>query len=277
MSTGLTNVQYTYVDGVYLGQPRMNMDYKTLAKEARLRVLDLVYKAQSSHIGSNFSCIDILTVLFEKMDLEKDKFICSKGWVAASVYHFLEKKGVITEEELLSFNQGGSKFIGLIEPMKRFGLEFAGGSMGYGLPAAVGYALSKKLKGEEGTVYVLLSDGELQIGTTWEALLLIKQHRLGNIIVIVDDNGLQAMGNIEDILSVNPPMPYVAIDGHNYNELERFVNPDWFGRDIDAPHIVCAVTTKGKGVSFMENNNLYHYKQLSEKEYLDAKEEITNG
>ena len=92
-------------------------NYKEIAKNARIKVLDLIYKAQSSHIGSNFSCIDLLATIFEKADLDKDKIILSKGWVAASLYYFLYKKGRISEEELNSFCQPGSKFIGLAEPM----------------------------------------------------------------------------------------------------------------------------------------------------------------
>src|SRR3972149_1458318 len=108
-------------------------NYQQIAKDARLKVLELIYKAQVSHIGSNFSCIDILTVLFEKMDLDKDRFVLSKGWAAASLYYFLWRKGRITEEELNSFCMEGSKFIGLAENITS-DIPIAGGSMGLGLP-----------------------------------------------------------------------------------------------------------------------------------------------
>ena len=119
-------------------------NYETIARDARKKVLELVYKAQTSHIGSNFSAIDIMTVLFEKMNLGKDKFVLSAGWKAASLYYFLWHKGRITEEELNSFCQPGSKFIGLAEPIIP-DIMIAGGSMGMGLPGAVGLALAKKL------------------------------------------------------------------------------------------------------------------------------------
>lgn len=239
------------------------VDYKAEATEARKKVLELIYKAQTSHIGSNFSCIDILTVLFEKIDLDKDKFILSAGWKAASLYYFLWKKGRITEDELNSYCQEGSKFIGLAEPFHK-DIPFAGGSMGMGFPAAVGFALAKKLKGEEGKVYCLMSDGEMQCGTFWEARLLANKYQLDNLLVIVDFNGLQAMGNVIDILPLDV-YNLIPFDGHNYEEIEA---------TLKQHGIRPAVTTKGKGVSFMENNNLYHYKAPSEEEYLKAKEEL---
>ena len=136
------------------------MTYENDALTARKRVLNLIYVAQTSHIGSNFSCIDLMTVLFDKIDLDIDKFILSKGWAAASLYYFLWKKGRITEEQLNSFCEEDSEFIGLAEPIHK-DIQFAGGSMGMGFPAAVGFALAKKLKQEKGTVYCLMSDGEM--------------------------------------------------------------------------------------------------------------------
>ena len=253
------------------------MNYSEIAKEARLKVLDLIYKAQTSHIGSNFSCIDILTVLFEKIDLEKDEFVLSAGWKAASLYYFLWKKGYITEEELDSYCQEGSKFIGLAEPIIPQ-IKIAGGSMGLGLPGAVGLALAKKLKGEEGNVYVLMSDGEMQIGTTWESALIAFQHKLDNLVVVVDNNGLQAMGKTKDILDGYFPArdwKNTVVDGHDYGAIEARLDGKFFNGD-GYPSVIFAATVKGKGVSFMENNNLYHYKQLSGEEYNKAKEEL-NG
>lgn len=268
------------------------VDYSQITKEARLKVLDLIYGAQSSHIGSNFSAIDILATLFDKANITTDEVILSAGWKAASWYYFLWKKGIITEDELNSYCQPGSKFIGLIEPMSRWGLRFAGGSMGYGLCFGVGAALSKKIKGEEGTVYVVMSDGELQCGTTWESMAIANHHRLNNLVAIVDINNLQAMGDTRKILNMgdletkfrdfgwhiaSPHDTY--IDGHNYQEIERAIGlanivlprSKLIGQ---RPSAILAKTTKGKGVSFMENDNLYHYKNLSMEEYEQAKSEL---
>lgn len=245
------------------------------AKEARLRVLDMVFKAQSSHIGSNFSVIDILTVLFDKADLSKDKIILSAGWKAASFYYFLAEKGLISKEELDTYNQEGSRLIGLTEPGVP-GVHFAGGSMGLGLPASVGFALSKKMKGEVGKVYCVMSDGELDSGTTWESALIASHHKLDNLVVIVDSNKLQAMGETKQILRSGFPKDgwtVKDIDGHNYDQIERAIHASlsWA-----SPICFFANTIKGKGWKRAENNNLYHYKNLSPEEYEEAKQEI-NG
>jgi transketolase len=247
--------------------------YKLQAQEARLKVLDLIYRAQTSHIGSNFSCIDILTVLFSKIDLDKDKFVLSAGWKAASLYYFLYKKGRITLEELDSYCQGDSKFIGLAEPIIPE-IPFSGGSMGLGFPAAVGFALAKKLKGEEGTVYCLMSDGEMNIGTTWEAALIAAQHCLKNLVVIVDNNGFQAMSRTDKVLpNYFPDLGWYKsnIDGHSFLDIKSE-----FNRETTKPHVIVAETTKGKGVSFMENNNLFHYKAPNDDEYMRAIAELQN-
>ncbi len=246
-------------------------NYPEIAREARLKVLDLIFKAQTSHIGSNFSCIDILSVLFEKIDLNKDKFVLSKGWAAASLYYFLWRKGRISQEDLDSYCQPDSKFIGLAEPIIPE-IPIAGGSMGLGFPGAVGLALAKKIKKEPGHVYVLMSDGEMQIGTTWESALIAAQHDLNNLTVIVDVNRWCAMGKTEQVLDIeNLPEKWqnfhfstAVVDGHNFEQIEKAFNE---GPLTDGPKVVVADTTKGKGVSFMENENLYHYKAPNNEEY----------
>ena len=248
-------------------------NYKEIALASRLKVLDLVYKAQTSHIGSLFSCADIFAVLFEKIDLEKDVFVLSAGWKAAMLYYHLWRKGRITLEQLDSYCQPGSKFIGLAEPIIPE-IPIAGGSMGLGLPGAVGIALAKKLKGEDGKVFVFMSDGEMNIGTTWESSLIASHHKLDNLIVIVDCNEFQAMGKTSDILPSYFPKSgwkFLITDGHNFREIET----DLYSADRSTmPSVIVANTIKGKGVSFMENNNLYHYKQLSEEEHYNAKKEL---
>jgi transketolase len=253
-------------------------EYKKIALEARKTVLRLIYKAQTSHIGSNFSCIDILTVLFEKVDLEKDKIILSKGWAAASLYYFLWKKGRITEKELNSYCVPGSKFIGLTEPIIPE-IPAAGGSMTYGLPFGVGFALAKKWKRQEETIYVIESDGGMQGGQTWEAVQIAAQHKLNNLILIVDDNSLQAMGETKKILNIQPldkklrvfGWDAIKINGHNFLQIEKAIS-----LRTKKPLAIIAKTTKGCPISFMKNNNLYHYKNLSKREYIKALKEL-NG
>lgn len=251
------------------------VDYAKIAKETRKTVLGMLYRAGTSHIGSNFSCIDLLTVLYEKADFKKDKLVVSKGWVAASVYALGVHHGLMPQEAIDTYCQEDSKFIGLVEPLGYWGCEFAGGSMGYGLPAGVGYALSKKLKGEEGMVYVLMSDGEMAIGTTWEAALIAGKHNLTNLVVLVDNNGFQAMGKTEDILPANFPVPDASewwvqqIDGHNYEAIDHaLAHPSTYNK------VLICNTTKGKGVSFMEGDNLWHYAQIKEDDYQKALAEL---
>ena len=265
------------------------MDYKEKAKVARIKVLEMIYKAQSSHIGSNFSVIDILTVLFEKANLTKDKIILSAGWKAAAFYYFLAEKGIIPKEDLDTFCKEGSKYIGLTEPGVN-GIEFAGGSMGMGLPAAVGFALAKKIKKEQGMVYVIISEGEVQCGTFYESILIAAQHKLSNLQIIIDHNGLQAMGKTSEILECTRKEPldlrlgFMGVDvhycnGHNFNMLHsligKHIDYEMVGR-IQPPTILNCETTKGKGVSFMEYNNLWHYKAPNKDEYELALKEL-NG
>jgi len=171
-----------------------------------------------------------------------------------------------------------SKFIGLAEPIIPE-IPAAGGSMGFGLPFGVGFALAKKLKKEKGKVFVLMSDGEMQVGTTWESAMLASHHELDNLLVIVDANELQAMGRVKDILNIEPlkdkwkafGWEVGEIDGHNFEEIENsLTRPALKGK----PRVIIARTIKGKGVSFMQNNNEWHYKAPSEDEYQRALSEL---
>jgi len=257
--------------------------YKKESVQARLKVLEMVKKAQTSHIGSNFSSIDVLTVLYDIANIDKeakkDKVVISKGWIAASIYYFLAKKGIIPEKDLEDYCKDGSKYIGLVEPTVD-GIEAAGGSMGFGLPFGVGFATAKKIKKEEGKIFVLMGDGEVAIGTTWESVLIAAHHKLDNLVVIIDANGLQAMGGVKDILNIEPlKEKWIAfgwnvleIDGHNFKEIENaFLKSDSVK---GKPSVIIARTVKGKGVSFMEGENIWHYKSPSEEEYNKAKKEL---
>ena len=184
------------------------------------------------------------------------------------------------KEAIEKYCDGESPYIGLIEPMRYFGCEVGTGSMGLGLPMAVGFALAKKINNEKGTIYVLMSDGEMQIGTTWESALLAFHHNLNNLVVIVDNNGLQAMGKTHDILQVDGAMYPLEgkftefgwyakeLNGHNFNDLEEIKPNKKF------PSIFVCNTIKGKGVSFMENENEWHYRSPEKDEYEKAKIEL---
>ena len=148
--------------------------------------------------------------------------------------------------------------------------------MGHGLPIAVGMAYGKKLAGEKGNVYCIMSDGEMNEGTTWESALVMAHHKLNNLIVIVDMNGWQAMGKTGDILEATfPPIiqSIKEVDGHNYEEIERGLIP-YSETFPESPHVLLAHTVKGKGVSFMENHLVFHYKSINAEEYQRALTEL---
>jgi len=260
----------------------METNYKEKSKQARLKVLEMIYKAGTSHIGSNFSIIDIATVLYENIK-PMDEVVWSKGWVSASIYYFLAQQGKILKEDLNMFGRevdGSIKYLGLAETSTP-GVICNGGSMGHGLPIACGIALAKKLKGEWGRVFCIMSDGEMNEGTTWECAAFASQHKLNNLVVIIDNNKMQAMGKTKDIMNIDIKSVFggfkwyrYLIDGHDYNEIDITLDQCNF---LYKPGVVIARTIKGKGVSFMENNLLFHYKHPSEEEYLQAKKEIENA
>jgi transketolase len=248
------------------------MNYNQIAKNARIAVLEMIHKAQTSHIGSNLSVIDIMAVLYNKINLEdwenRDRVILSKGWAAASLYYFLFTRGLLTEDDLQSYCMPGSEFIGLAEPVAP-GIEFAGGSMGHGLPAGVGMALAAKRMGKDWKTYVIMSDGEQAIGTTWESALIAAHHGLDNLTVIIDYNKWQAMGATNDVLNIDPlgkkwdafGWTPIRISGHDYKEIETALDYESL-----TPKVIIADTIKGKGVSFMEDRLEYHYKNVSDAE-----------
>ena len=259
-------------------------NYKKIATDARKKVLEMIHKGQTSHVGSNFSCLDVMAVLFSKLNLEKDlkedrdRFVLSKGWAAASLYYFLSEKGIIPKEDLEKFGQPDSEYIGLSEPAGR-GVEVAGGAMGHGLPIALGMALAAKRGEEFWKTYVLMSDGELDCGTTWESALLAGHQKLDNLAVIIDCNGFQAMGTKKEVLDVEPladkwrafNWEAVEIDGHDYGQIENALDRIGGG---GKPLVIIAKTTKGKGVSFFEGKLEWHYKTIDEENYKKALTEL---
>ena len=246
-------------------------NYKELAKQCRLKVLEMVHRGQTSHIASNFSVIDIATVLYENLK-EGDEVFWSKGWASASIYYFLAKQGKIPFEDLDKFPN--APYLALAETYVN-GVLVSGGSMGHGLPVAVGLAIAKKMKGEKGTVYCIMGDGELNEGTTWESAMLASHHKLDNLVVFVDRNGWQAMGKTEEVINIDPCKAFQGfdwyaheIDGHNHEQIERCLV------DFVRPRAMICNTVKGKGVSFMEGHLLFHYKHVDKETYELALKEL---
>lgn len=248
--------------------------YKTLAREARIKILEMVHRGQTSHIGSNFSVIDIATVIYENLR-SRDKVVWSKGWAAASIYYFLAKQGVIPKEDLEKFPN--DPYIGLAETTVP-GVLVNGGSVGHGLSVAVGIALGKQRAHDPGLVYCIMSDGEMNEGSVWEAVMLAKHHNLNNLIVFVDANKVQAMGNTREIIDIEPienrwmgfGWNTVRIHGHDFHDLHNIITT----RMYKAPRAVICDTIKGKGVSFMEGLLLFHYKNVDDDTYARALAEL---
>lgn len=283
----------------------MATNYKEKSKQARLKVLEMIHNAGTSHIASNFSIMDVAVVLHENLQ-PKSEVVWSKGWVAATVYYFLAQQGKIPKEDLEIFGKeiqkecwachgnasaddcGGCGGKGWIKEIKYFGLVETttpgvwanAGSMGHGLPIACGMALAKKLKGEEGKIYCIMSDGEMNEGTTWESAMFAAHHKLDNLVVIVDVNKWQAMGKTEDVLNVRIDKAFngfgwevYEIDGHTFGEIDFALA----GPHGTRPKVIVAHTIKGKGVSFMEDHLLYHYKHVDDENYKLAKAELENA
>lgn len=249
-------------------------NYPELARQARLKVLEMVHRAKTSHIASNFSVIDIGTVLYENLK-EGDEVVWSKGWAAATIYYFLAKQGKIPEADLEKFPQ--SPYFGLAETSVS-GVHVSGGSMGHGLPVAVGMALSKKRAGEPGRVFCIISDGECNEGTTWESAAVAAQHKLDNLTVFVDQNKWQAMGRTSEVLDIQIADVFLAFkweayegDGHEYSGIEEIIS----NYSNSTPRVVVCDTIKGKGVSFFEDHLVYHYKHVDDDEYERAKKELS--
>lgn len=258
------------------------VDYKEIAKQTRKDTLSLIHKGQTSHIASCFSLTDIAVVLYENLK-ENDIVIWSKGWAAALFYVLEIRRGTLDRETV--FNTfPDAPYLGLLERSVP-GVVTSGGSVGHGLNVAVGIALAKKRADEAGRVYVLMSDGELNEGSTWEAILFAAHHKLDNLVAIVDKNGWQAMGRSEEVLDLGDLERKFksfgltdtwTVDGHDYAQIEYEVRHHLSKEYFEpTPKMIIANTVKGKGVSFMENHLTYHYKHVDDETYAKAMEELS--
>lgn len=259
-----------------------------IANNIRCNALKCVYKSQSSHIGSGFSCADILTVLYggwlnvspnKINDPNRDRFIMSKGHAAAVYYGTLVEYGFIPKEWLSTYCQFGSQLGGHVSHHIS-GVEFSSGSLGHGLSVGVGMALGAKRAGRDYRVVVLMSDGEMDSGANWEAIMMAAGQNLDNLLVIVDRNQLQGMGFTEAIVPLGNLAEKLGtfgwvvkkVDGHDFKELK--ITLEQFPFVPEKPSIIIAHTTKGKGISFMENRLEWHYKSPNENEFKKAIKEL---
>jgi transketolase len=248
-----------------------------LAKNARRKILTSTHSARVSHVGSALSVVDILAVLYAKVAnispgtvsaVDRDRVIFSKGHAAAALYSILELTGFVSPGSMNDFCSNGSNFGGHVTHTGKTGVELSTGSLGHGLPYGLGIALGLKQTELSAKVFVIISDGECNEGTTWESALIANQFQLENLVVIIDRNRIQSLGHTEKIMKLEPlgekwqkfGWQVREIDGHSHNEIE-----DAF-QSQTGPLCVIANTVKGKGVSFMENQVSWHYKSLNDSE-----------
>lgn len=255
-----------------------------LARRVRSHVLRMVHRANASHVGTCLSMADILAVLYsgvlrvdpERPDwLDRDRFILSKGHGAAAVYAVLAECGFFPKEWLDTYCQDGSKLAGHITHGVP-GVEASTGSLGHGLSIGCGMAAAGKRDGRPYRVFVMLSDGECDEGSTWEAVLFAPHHRLDNLVAIVDYNKLQAFGTVKEVLDLEPladkwrafRWAVLEIDGHDYEQIEDALTS--VPLEPGKPSVIIAHTVKGRGVSFMENRLAWHYKSPNDEQLAQA-------
>lgn len=252
---------------------------RSLARRVRVQILRMTSSGKTSHVASGLSIADILAVLYgavmhvspEDPGLPgRDRLVLSKGHAAAALYAVLAESGFFPVEELKRYCQDGSVFWGHATSSVP-GVEVSTGSLGHGLGIAAGMALSAKLDGSGFRVFAVLSDGECDEGSIWEAALFAAHHRLGNLLAVVDYNKLQSLGLVEETLALEPfagkwrafGWRVREVDGHDHAEL---IDAMVEGERSDRPTCLLAHTVKGKGVSFMEHLVLWHYRSPSQED-----------
>ena len=270
---------------------QMVNDLKRFSAEVRWLCLKMTHQAGASHVGSALSIVDLVSVLYcnalkldpnDPDDSQRDRFILSKGHACVAIYAVLAKCGFFREDQLAEYGTFGSIFMNHVSHAVP-GVEFSTGSLGHGLPFGAGKALHAKRRGANWQTVVLLSDGELNEGSNWEALMFAAHHKLANLITIVDCNGLQSLTTTKATLDMAPleekfrsfGMKTVIIDGHDHDMIENAMT-DAFA-ESDVPTVIIANTVKGKGVSFMENEVLWHYRPPSACDLSKAAKELGIG
>jgi len=262
---------------------------ESIAKEIRKKIFYMIYKAGGGHIAPAFSIVELVTALYFKIlrldkdrlkDENRDRFVLSKGHACAALYAVLVQAGFAPEEVLSKFCQpdgiiGGHPDIGAIP-----GIEATTGSLGHGFPFSMGLALGAKLDAKDYRVFTIIGDGECQEGTVWEAALFAAHQELDNLVAIIDYNKYQALEPIKDVLGLEPlkakwesfNWAVKEVDGHNMEEIISVLDKVPFEKG--KPNFVIAHTIKGKGISFMENVPIWHYRLPNEEETKIALKEL---
>ncbi len=256
--------------------------------EYRKTILDIIYNGGAGHTAGSLSCIDILNVLYNNVlnikpdnfkSNDRNRYVQSKGHTVEALYAVLCDNNFFTREELNTLNQFNSHFIG--HPTRKVpGVEHNTGALGHGLSVAVGMAIGFKLDNKPYKVYTLLGDGELSEGSIWESLLSASKYKLDNLVIIIDRNGLQITGKTEEVNPIEPLLDKFnsfglcvnQVNGNSVSELDEIFKKIPF--ENNQPNLIIANTIKGKGISFIENQVVWHHKLPSEEEYNRAIQEL---
>ena len=261
---------------------------KIMSKSILKDILEMSFKAKSSHIGSSLSIVDILSVLYGKIlkydpknpTLEsRDRLILSKGHACSALYATLANYGFFNRKELSNYGQDYSMLMAHVSH-KVPGVEFSTGSLGHGLSFGSGLALAAKRKKEKWRVFVINSDGEMAEGSNWEAILFSAHHKLNNLCLIIDYNKLQSFTSVKNTLNIEPLKEKfdsfgwhtIVVDAHNHDKLKSVFTS--ISKVKNKPICIIANSIKGKGISFMEDKVLWHYKSLDIKQYKQALSEL---
>lgn len=264
-----------------------NTALSELARKVRKHAIQMTHKSHASHIASILSVVDIVVYLYANVmdiypenpkDPARDRLILSKGHAGVALYATLAEMGYFSLSELDTYYQNGSKLSGHISHKNVPGVELSTGSLGHGVCVAAGMAKAAKLNGEKHKVYSIVGDGECEEGSVWEMALFASHHKLDNFTVIVDSNKIQAMGHCDEEAGLIDLAEKWRIfgfhvtecDGHSFESLKNAFEDVVSGK----PHCIIANTVKGKGISFMENNLLWHYRDPQNEFYENAMKEL---
>lgn len=265
------------------------LELQKTANEVRKGIVTAVHGAKAGHPGGSLSAADIFTYLyFEEMNVDpkdpkkadRDRFVLSKGHTAPGLYSVLANRGYFPVEDLPTLRHLGSYLQGHPCMQETPGVDMSSGSLGQGISAAVGMALAAKMDGKDYRTYTLLGDGEIQEGQVWEASMFAGHRKLDNLVVIVDNNGLQIDGKIDDVCSPYPidkkfeafNFHVINIDGNDFDQIDAAFKEARATKGM--PTAIICKTVKGKGVSFMENNAGWHGKAPNDDEYKTAMEDL---
>ena len=262
---------------------------KRIAAKARMGIIEGTFRAKSGHPGGSLSCTDMLTYLyFKEMNVnpeeprgaDRDRFVLSKGHAAPALYSVLAQRGFFDPEELKTLRQPGSRLQGHPNMNLTPGVDMSTGSLGQGVSTACGMALGAKKSGRDYRVYTVLGDGEIQEGQVWEAMMFAAHYSLDNLCVIVDNNGLQIDGAVDQVMSPYPidkkleafGLFVQVIDGHDFSAMEKALAAA--RQEKGRPSAIVMKTVKGKGVSFMENQVSWHGSAPNAEQYEQAMAEL---